>query len=147
MEFPNKSTIMYSTERGTDDWPDDPSRPIPIESDDSAANAISCGEGVRSHRSRMTMLRVAAPAPNSRPFLWLRRGKNETHFRRGLVHTTLHACSMHAHVHVHVHVYVHVHVHMHIVHVHVHAVYAFSLSNSAEQVHTPIVTPHAGISA
>mmetsp|Transcript_34875 Transcript_34875/g.74362 ORF Transcript_34875/g.74362 Transcript_34875/m.74362 type:complete len:580 (+) Transcript_34875:1409-3148(+) len=45
MEFPNKSTIVYSTERGTDDSPDDPSRLILVESDSSAENVISCDEG------------------------------------------------------------------------------------------------------
>lgn len=46
MEFPNKSTIIYSAERGTDDWPDDPSRLILVESSSSAtANVISCDEG------------------------------------------------------------------------------------------------------
>jgi len=46
MEFPNKSTIIYSAERGTDDWPDDPSRLILVESNSSAtANVISCDEG------------------------------------------------------------------------------------------------------
>jgi len=45
IEFPNKSTIIYTTERGTDDWPDNPSQLILVESDNSAANIISCDEG------------------------------------------------------------------------------------------------------
>ena len=45
MENPNKSTIIYTAERGTDEYPDEPSRLILVESDTSAANAISCDEG------------------------------------------------------------------------------------------------------
>lgn len=45
MESPNKSTIIYTAERGTDDWPDNPSALILVESDSSAVNVISCDEG------------------------------------------------------------------------------------------------------
>lgn len=45
MESPDKSTIIYRAERGTDDWPNDPSRLILVESDNSGANVISCDEG------------------------------------------------------------------------------------------------------
>lgn len=45
MEFPSKSTIKYTAERGTDDYPEEPSRLILVESDTAAGNVISCDEG------------------------------------------------------------------------------------------------------
>lgn len=45
MEYPNKSTIMYTAEVGTDDFPEEPSRLVLVESDSSAMNVISCDEG------------------------------------------------------------------------------------------------------
>ena len=44
-EFPDRSTAVFIAERGTDDWPDDPSRMILVDSNGSAANAVSCDEG------------------------------------------------------------------------------------------------------
>ena len=44
-EFPDGSTAVFTAERGTDDWPDNPSRLILVDSDGSAANAVSCDEG------------------------------------------------------------------------------------------------------
>ena len=45
MAYPNKSTIIYTAERGTEDYPDEPSKLILVESDTSAGNVISCDEG------------------------------------------------------------------------------------------------------
>mmetsp|Transcript_5200 Transcript_5200/g.13019 ORF Transcript_5200/g.13019 Transcript_5200/m.13019 type:complete len:1009 (+) Transcript_5200:105-3131(+) len=45
MDFPDKSTIVYTAVRGTDDHPEEPSRLILVESDDGAPNVISCDEG------------------------------------------------------------------------------------------------------
>jgi len=45
MESPNKSTIIYRAERGTDEWPDDPSRLVLMESDTSGDNVVSCDAG------------------------------------------------------------------------------------------------------
>lgn len=44
-DSPKESTIVYTAERGTDAYPDNPSRLILVESDTSTASVISCDEG------------------------------------------------------------------------------------------------------
>jgi len=44
-EAPSDSTIIYRAERGTDEWPDDPSRLVLVDSGDAGANVISCDPG------------------------------------------------------------------------------------------------------
>jgi hypothetical protein len=45
MVSPDEYTIVYTTERGTDEYPDDPSRLIVVGTDTTAADEISCDEG------------------------------------------------------------------------------------------------------
>jgi hypothetical protein len=45
LDFPDESTIVYTAERGSDVFPDDPSRLVLVESGDSASSIISCDEG------------------------------------------------------------------------------------------------------
>ena len=43
--LPDEYTIVYTTERGTDEYPDDPSRLIVVGTETTAADEISCDEG------------------------------------------------------------------------------------------------------
>jgi hypothetical protein len=45
MSSPNSSTIIYTTERGSIEYPSDPSRLVVIGTDDSTMNEITCDEG------------------------------------------------------------------------------------------------------
>jgi hypothetical protein len=45
MSSPNSSTIIYTTERGSIEYPSDPSRLVVIGTDNSAMNEITCDEG------------------------------------------------------------------------------------------------------
>ncbi|KAL3782111.1 hypothetical protein ACHAW5_010377 [Stephanodiscus triporus] len=45
MEWPNESTIIYTTQRGTDEYPDDPSLLIVVGTETTSANEISCDVG------------------------------------------------------------------------------------------------------
>ena len=45
MTSPNSSTIIYTTERGSIEYPSDPSRLVVIGTDDSTMNEITCDEG------------------------------------------------------------------------------------------------------
>jgi len=45
MVSPNSSTIIYTTERGSDEYPSDPSRLVVIGTDSTSMNEITCDEG------------------------------------------------------------------------------------------------------
>lgn len=45
MVSPDEFTIVYTTERGTDEYPEDPSRLVVIGTESTATNQISCDEG------------------------------------------------------------------------------------------------------
>lgn len=45
MQSPNSSTIIYTTERGSIEYPSDPSRLVVIGTDNSTMNEITCDEG------------------------------------------------------------------------------------------------------
>ena len=45
MQSPNASTIVYTTERGSNEYPNDPSRLVVIGTDSTATNEITCDEG------------------------------------------------------------------------------------------------------
>ncbi|KAL7545086.1 hypothetical protein ACHAWF_008447 [Thalassiosira exigua] len=49
VDFLNEYTIVYTAQRGTDYFPDDPSRLVLVESEGLAANIITCDEGCECH--------------------------------------------------------------------------------------------------